>query len=257
MKLILIFLSLFAVKTCDNTQNNMTAQNTTLSGVYHINSFSDLNLNDHILTIAFDEETKQVSGFSGCNRFSGTYTVNKNSITMGPLASTRMFCDTSKNNIDTKLLELLAKVDTFKTNGDFLSLASNNNVLINADKTQKEDEPISFEYVAHSRGTFKHIIISKKQISIQNNRGDASILKNINKTHWNTLLKALKPIDIENIPNLKAPSENRFFDGAAIANLKITYEGKTYESQSFDHGNPPKEIAQLVKEMLSISENIE
>ena len=64
-------------------------------------------------------------------------------------------------------------------------------------------------------------------------------------------------MDIEQIPNLKAPTENRFFDGAAIANLKISYKGTIYESASFDHGNPPKEIEPLVKEILSISENIE
>ncbi|MFD0834527.1 META domain-containing protein [Mariniflexile aquimaris] len=257
MKLILIFLSLFALKTCDNTQKYMDAQNTTLSGDYQINYIADLNLNDHNLTIAFDAETKQVSGFSGCNRFSGTYTVKKNTLKMGPLASTKMFCDHSKNNIETKLLELLSKVDTFKTNGDTLILASNKNILIKANKTEKEEESISFEYSAHSRGTFKHIIISKKQFSIQNNRGDVPLVKKSNQAHWNTLLKASKPIDIEAIPNLKAPSEKRFYDGAAIANLKIIYKGKTFETPSFDHGNPPKEIAELVKEILSISENIE
>ena len=257
MKLILIFLSLFAVKTCDNHQNNITAQNPTLSGNYQINYIADLNLNDHNLTIAFDDETKKVSGFSGCNRFSGTYTVKKNSLKMGSLASTRMFCDDSKNNMETKLLELLTKVDAFKTNGDSLSLSTNKNILIKANKTEKEEESISFEYSAHSRGTFKHIIISKKQFSIQNNRGDVALVKKSNQAHWNTLLKASKPIDIENIPNLKAPSEKRFFDGAAIANLKIIYNGKTYETPSFDHGNPPKEIAELVKEILSISENID
>jgi heat shock protein HslJ len=257
MKLILIFLSLFAVKTCDNHQNNITVQNPTLSGNYQINYIADLNLNDHNLTIAFDDETKQVSGFSGCNRFSGTYTVKKNSLKMGPLASTKMFCDDSKNNMETKLLELLTKVDAFKTNGDSLSLSTNKNILIKANKTEKEEESISFEYSAHSRGTFKHIIISKKQFSIQNNRGDVVLVKKSNQAHWNTLLKASKSIDIENIPNLKAPSEKRFFDGAAIASLKIIYNGKTYETPSFDHGNPPKEIAELVKEILSISENID
>ncbi|MEN3323399.1 hypothetical protein VP395_06645 [Mariniflexile soesokkakense] len=120
-----------------------------------------------------------------------------------------------------------------------------------------KQDTISIDYSTHSRRTFKHISISKKSISVLNKRGETRLIKPCSKPNWKSILKALKPIDIENIPNLKAPSENRFFDGAAIANLKITYDGKTYESQSFDHGNPPKEIAELVKEMLSISENIE
>ncbi|MFD0989447.1 hypothetical protein ACFQ1R_05030 [Mariniflexile jejuense] len=118
-------------------------------------------------------------------------------------------------------------------------------------------DAISIEYMARSRRTFKHISINKKNISIVNKSGDTPSTKPCSEADWKNILKVLKPIDVENIPNLNAPSENRFFDGAAIANLKIIYEGKTYESQSFDHGNPPKEIAQLVKEILSISENIE
>ena len=124
-------------------------------------------------------------------------------------------------------------------------------------QSKKNQDSFSVEYTAHSRGTYNRIIINKKQISIENKRGEPPIIKSCSEASWNTLLNALNPIDIENISNLKAPSENRFFDGAAIANLKITYNGKTYESQSFDHGNPPNDIAELVKVILSISENIE
>ena len=124
-------------------------------------------------------------------------------------------------------------------------------------QSKKNQDTISIEYSAHSRGTYKHIIVNKKQISFENRRGESPIIKTCNEAHWDALLKALKPVDIENIPNLKAPSEKRFYDGAAIANLTIIYNGKTYTTPSFDHGNPPNEIAELVKEMVSISENIE
>lgn len=118
-------------------------------------------------------------------------------------------------------------------------------------------DAISIEYTAHSRGFYQQIFINKKQISIENKRGESPITTTCSETDWNNLMKALKPIDIENIPNLKAPSEKRFYDGAAIANLKIIYTDETYETPSFDHGNPPTEIATLVKHILSFSENIE
>lgn len=121
----------------------------------------------------------------------------------------------------------------------------------------KNQDTAIIEYEAHSRGYYQHIVITKNQISISKQRTQSAIVKKSNEDTWKTFTDILKKIDIENIQNLKAPSENRFFDGAAIANLKITIDGKTYETPSFDHGNPPKEIAQLVKEMLSISENIE
>ncbi|GAA3633215.1 hypothetical protein [Flavivirga jejuensis] len=120
-----------------------------------------------------------------------------------------------------------------------------------------DQETISLEYSAQSRGLYKNIKINKKNISFENKRNTSPLIKACSQTHWNNLLKALKPIDVENIPNLKAPSENRLFDGAAIARLKIIYDGTTYETKPFDHGNPPKEIEILVKEILSTSENIE
>jgi len=116
---------------------------------------------------------------------------------------------------------------------------------------------ISIEYSALSRGTYISIVINKKLISVINNRGSKPETKPCTEDQWETLITLLKTVNIEQIPNLKAPSENRFFDGAAIAKLKITYKGTVYESASFDHGNPPEEIAPLVKEILSISENIE
>jgi hypothetical protein len=58
-------------------------------------------------------------------------------------------------------------------------------------------------------------------------------------------------LDLDLLSQLKAPTEKRLFDGAAIANLKITKQGKTFESQSFDHGYPPAEIEKVVNKMLS------
>ncbi len=43
-------------------------------------------------TLRFDVDTARVGGFSGCNRFGGTYTINGDSLRFGPLATTRMAC---------------------------------------------------------------------------------------------------------------------------------------------------------------------
>ena len=58
-------------------------------------------------------------------------------------------------------------------------------------------------------------------------------------------MQELNKIDLENLPNLKAPTEKRFYDGAAIANLNIIYKGKKYQTSNFDHGFPPMEIKRL------------
>lgn len=118
-------------------------------------------------------------------------------------------------------------------------------------------DSISLEYTTQSRGSYQQIIINKKRVSVENKRDSDPINKPCTEDDWSKLMKALKTVDVENIPNLKAPSEKRFFDGAAIANLKIIYNGNTYKTPSFDHGNPHEDITNLVKEILSLSENIE
>ena len=58
---------------------------------------------------------------------------------------------------------------------------------------------------------------------------------------------------LEDLNDYKAPTEKRFHDGAAIGKLKITYQGKTYESTEFDHGNPPVEIEKFVDKLQSFA----
>jgi hypothetical protein len=60
------------------------------------------------------------------------------------------------------------------------------------------------------------------------------------------VLAMVKVIDVPNLSQLKAPTEKRFYDGAAIGNLSVTHNGETFGTAGFDHGNPPVEIEQLV-----------
>ncbi|OEK09335.1 hypothetical protein A8C32_11475 [Flavivirga aquatica] len=124
-------------------------------------------------------------------------------------------------------------------------------------KTKIDQNAVSIEYTANSRGSFKHISITKKRISLVNKRDVKPISKECNQASWNKLMKIFKDLDIKNIPNLEAPSKKRFFDGAAIARLKITCNGTVYETPSFDHGNPHKDITNLVNEIMSIYKNNE
>ncbi|MDO5972254.1 hypothetical protein Q4Q35_20845 [Flavivirga aquimarina] len=136
----------------------------------------------------------------------------------------------------------------------FLSLVFTDN---RCSESKINQEAISFEYSTQSRRNYKNVKINKKSIAVTDKRDMPPLTKTCSEEHWNNLLKAIKPVDVENIPNLKAPSQKRLFDGAAIARLKIIYNGTTYETEPFDHGNPPKDIEALVKEILSVSENIE
>ena len=60
-------------------------------------------------TITFDDEGK-VYGDSGCNRFTGGYKVKGDRITIGPLASTMMFCEGKMDAEQSFLTKLQAAV---------------------------------------------------------------------------------------------------------------------------------------------------
>lgn len=120
-----------------------------------------------------------------------------------------------------------------------------------------DQDKLILEYIASSRGLYKNIILNQKTVSIVNKRDAKPKIKECNDQDWDNILNVLKQVDVENISNLKPPSKAFQYDGAAIARLKIVYNNNTYETPSFDHGNPPEDIKRLVNEILSISENVE
>ncbi|KLT70720.1 hypothetical protein AB674_06260 [Flavobacterium sp. ABG] len=102
------------------------------------------------------------------------------------------------------------------------------------------------EYSALSRGLYKKILVQNKSVSVTNGRDAEAVESKIDAAKWNKIVAEFEKINLDNIPKLKAPTEKRFYDGAAIANLKVTTNGKTYETKGFDNGFPPKEIEKLV-----------
>lgn len=71
-------------------------------------------------TITFDDKGK-VYGDSGCNRFTGGYKVKGDRITIGPLASTMMFCE-GKMDAEAAFLNKLQNVVAYKATDAKLKL---------------------------------------------------------------------------------------------------------------------------------------
>lgn len=114
--------------------------------------------------------------------------------------------------------------------------------------SQKKTDMTStvIEYSAMSRGYYKKIVVQNQTVSVTNKRDAEAIENKIHKADWDKIVAEFEKINLESIPTLKAPTEKRFYDGAAIGNLKITQNQKTYETPGFDNGFPPKEIEKLV-----------
>lgn len=125
----------------------------------------------------------------------------------------------------------------------------------NKEVSQKDIETASIEYIATTRGFYTKINIKNKMVSISKDRNgnDTPVQEKISDADWKELITEFGKIDLENIPNLKDPTQKRFYDGAAIASISIDYKGKTYKSQNFDHKIPPLEIEKFVNKVVSFS----
>lgn len=110
------------------------------------------------------------------------------------------------------------------------------------------------EYEAQTRGMYQKVLVENQTVFVANNRDEKPVEVKISDEDWTDLTAEFEKLDLEAIPNLKAPTEKRFYDGAAIANLKITYKGKTYETKAFDHGFPPAEIKKIVTKLVSFTQ---
>nr|WP_242540405.1 META domain-containing protein [Trinickia mobilis] len=53
---------------------------------------------------------RRVSGFSGCNRYMGSYTLKNGGLSFGPLASTRKACPSAAGDLERAYLDGLAHV---------------------------------------------------------------------------------------------------------------------------------------------------
>jgi hypothetical protein len=129
-------------------------------------------------------------------------------------------------------------------------------VVISSCSSQKNTDMNTaiIEYSAQSRGIYQKVLVENQTIFVSKNRDEKPLETNVSDADWKVLTAEFETLDLEAIPNLKAPTEKRFYDGAAIANLKITYKGKTYETKGFDHGYPPAEIKKLVNTLVSFTQ---
>jgi hypothetical protein len=111
------------------------------------------------------------------------------------------------------------------------------------------------EYTANTRGFYQKIYIKNQMISISRDRND-SIMPASTKIalkDWKFLTAEFKNLKLVGLSKLKPPTAKRLYDGAAIADLKIILNGKTYQTESFDNGYPNIKIKKFVDKVTSLA----
>lgn len=128
-----------------------------------------------------------------------------------------------------------------------------------SNQAQNDIANATLQYTASTRGFFLKIVVINQKATISRDRnGEKSPEEiTISDKDWKEIIGYFEKIDLEKVPTLKDPTQKRFYDGAAIANLKIRYQDKNYETTDFDNGFPPAEIEKLVNKIVSLGKQKE
>jgi hypothetical protein len=129
-----------------------------------------------------------------------------------------------------------------------------------SNEAQNDINNAVIQYSAHTRGFHLKIIITNQMATISKGRTPETMSQKqvkISDAHWNDLLVLFEKINLEAFPTLKDPTQKRHYDGAAIADLKVRYQDKNFETVDFDHGFPPAEIENLVNKIVALDDEKE
>lgn len=128
-----------------------------------------------------------------------------------------------------------------------------------SNQAQKDIANTTLQYTASSRGFFQKIVVINQKATISRDRNGEKFPEEIaiSDKDWKEIISYFHKIDLEKVPTLKDPTQKRFYDGAAIANLKVRYQDKNYETTDFDHEFPPAEIEKLVNKIVSLAKEKE
>jgi hypothetical protein len=134
-------------------------------------------------------------------------------------------------------------------------------VLVSCAAKHKADDkikPVSVAYKAMTRGSQKDVLITDKNYTDTTvRRGEEVKGKgNVTPDQWNAIVAEASKLDYGRLNSINAPSVKHQFDGALAANVIITTADSTYQSVTFDHGNPPAELKPLLKAMAAVSGSI-
>ena len=266
MKIITIILfSIFlngcgSAKEANASSNMKQLLNENLSGSFYINTLEGNQTGSITLSITFNDATKKVTGFSGCNNFTANYQIDKNKISFKNLITTEKACLDDINTIENTIHSFLKETTEFKLEDDQITFLKESKALFSAKQITKETSArnaqstgITFEYSAFSRGTYKNVKVTEKEVSTQFSRSEKVTTKAYDKTDWENLMRITKDLKISSISKLEPPSKAHQYDGAAHATLTITDGEESYTTPTFDAGNPPEKIKELVNSVLNIA----
>lgn len=155
-----------------------------------------------------------------------------------------------------KAITLLAAMTITFASCNCQKTAAEKNSLTSESTMKQELTPI-LEYEANTRGFYNKITAANQTIAVIKVRDGKPTETKISDADWNELLSLYTSVNKEGLATLKAPSEKRFYDGAPIGSFRVITKDTTFESSSFDAGNPPAEIEKIINKLIAIADKQE
>lgn len=123
-------------------------------------------------------------------------------------------------------------------------------------ETNMQNEMPVIKYEANARGLALAVKVENQILYVSRVRDfkDYEEKIKISDADWKEIVTLTKAVDLSKVKDLKWPTEKRFYDGAAHANIIFISGGVEYPANGFDHGYPPVEIEKLVNKILKLTE---
>ncbi len=123
--LLLLFPGMLFAMACNTTKQQHHNQNTTTAihgKRWILAGFTDTVFNrpEKNIYLLFEKDSLQVTGFAGCNGFRGSYRIHGQSLEMGPVAATKMWCNHAP--VENYFMHVLGQANEYRASDDSLLL---------------------------------------------------------------------------------------------------------------------------------------
>ena len=118
-------------------------------------------------------------------------------------------------------------------------------------KELKSNSLTKIEMDFTTRGNATHFEITQKKTTVSSRILGENVTEKEKKNqttdslYWTKVQRLVSDLDLRQIENWEAPSQDFTFDGARATTIRIDMNGTIYTSNVFDEGKPPAELEML------------
>ncbi|MBK8414886.1 MAG: META domain-containing protein [Bacteroidetes bacterium] len=119
---LLLIIIATGIESCTSGKSETNNNDPLLTNTsWHLTEFTGHQITDPAPELYFDHQTNALSGFSGCNKLSGNFSMTSDKISLHPALATRYMCF-GKVNLEKDFIECLSKTDSIAINKNSLTL---------------------------------------------------------------------------------------------------------------------------------------